>query len=102
MMMHLSATHEHQIVVMVEIKPSSVVLYDETITISKFNRNLLLFSADIPVIEVVAAVLLVLAFPLAEGARLVLHEDALLELGVVVAAAVASVHRDQHRVQFLA
>ena len=52
-------------------------------------------------IEVVAAVFLVLALPGEDRTGLVLHEDALLELGVEVLAAVASVHGNQHSVELL-
>ena len=65
------------------------------------NFNLLGLPADIPMIEVVAAVLLIFAFPLAERARLMLHHDALLELRVEVPATVPPVHRNQHGVQLL-
>lgn len=63
--------------------------------------DLLLFVAVVPVIEVVAAVLLVCTLPAEDALGLVLHQDALLELGVVVHAAVALVRVHQHRVQLL-
>ena len=52
-------------------------------------------------IEIVAAVLLVLALPLANRSGLVLHEDAFLELSIEVLAAVTSVHGDEHGVKLL-
>jgi len=79
--------------VMLEMRPSSVLLVRH-----QQQLGLLLFSAVVPVVEVVPAVLLVFPFPLAHRARLVLHEDALLELSVEVPAAVPPVHWDEHRV----
>ena len=103
----------NQIVVMVETRPSSVHL-KKWISYMMFNSqdiasngdfnnvwHLLLFSAVVPVIKVVAAVILVLALPLAKRACLMWNEDALLELGVEVLAAVASVHGNQHSVELL-
>ena len=53
-------------------------------------------------VEVVPAVFLIFALPLAERACLVLHHNAFLELGIEVTAAVATVYRDQKCVKLLA
>ena len=57
-------------------------------------------SAVVPVIEVVAALILVSSLPLESRLGLVLHHDALLELRVVVSARVAPVLGNLQGVQF--
>ena len=52
-------------------------------------------------IEVVPAVLLILAFPLADGACLMLHHNAFFELSIEVATAVPTIHGDQKGVKLL-
>ena len=60
------------------------------------------FSAVIPVIEVVAAVLAAGLLPFHQtGVGLVLHHDALLERRVMVLATIAAVHRDLHGIKLI-
>ena len=62
----------------------------------------LCLSAVVPVVEVVAAVALADLLPSHQRAvGLVLDCDALFELRVVVLAPIASVHRNEHCVQFI-
>ena len=86
---------------MVDI-PSSVHLKSKVyqsvnamiICIKPKKSNLLGFSADIPMIEVVPAVLLILAFPLTNRACLMLDHNAFLELSIEVSTSVSTVHGD--------
>ena len=54
----------------------------------------LALSAIVPVIEVVAAVVLVSILPLPDMFGLMLHVDALFEFSIVIFASVSSVKRD--------
>ena len=66
------------------------------------NVRTLDFSAVIPVIEVVAAVLAAGLLPFHQtGVSLVLHHDALLERRVKVLATIAAVHRDLHGIKLI-
>ena len=61
----------------------------------------IVFSAVVPVIKVVSALVLVSSLPLEGGPRLVLDHDALLELRVVVSAGVAPVLGNLQGIQLL-
>ena len=60
-----------------------------------------LFSAIVPMIEIVSAVLLISSFPFQKAFCLMLHHNAFLELGVVIFATISSVQRDLESIQFL-
>ena len=60
------------------------------------------FSAMVPVVKVVAAVLSTRFLPFHDASvGLVLHHDALLERGIEVFAVVAAVHGDLHRIELV-
>jgi hypothetical protein len=58
-------------------------------------------SAVIPVVKVIAAIVTASTLPTEVALGLVLGHDALLELSVVVFAAVTSIHWDQHSIEFI-
>ena len=60
-----------------------------------------LFSAIVPVIEIVATVLLICSFPFQEALSLMLNHNAFLELGIVIFASVSSVQGNFECVQLL-
>lgn len=80
--------------VIVDIRPSSVCLCKLE------DQDLLLFSAVVVMVEVIAAIVNIILLPGGDSFCLMLGEDALFELYVVVRASVSFIHWDKHGVKF--